>query len=225
MSSILIVDDEPLIRDLVRQYLEFDNHIVTEASDGAQAVSLASSNEFDMIVMDVMMPKMDGITAMRRIREFSDLPIILLTAKNEEYDKIMGFDLGADDYVSKPFSPRELLSRIKVILKRVGSKDSIASTKIYSHKGIVFNPISYSMTVDGKPCELTPKEFELFAYFVANKGIALTREKLLKDLWGYNFGADTRTVDTHVKMLRNSLGAYRDLIKTVWGIGYRYDEA
>lgn len=225
MSKILVVDDEARIRDMIRQYLEFDKYTVTEAEDGAIALSLVKSRQFDLVILDVMMPNMDGITAMRNIRAFSEIPIILLTAKTEEYDKVLGFDLGADDYVSKPFSPRELLSRIKAVLKRTMSKDSSQSaSEIYRHKGIVFNPASYSLTVDGVKAELTPKEFDLLAYFIQHKNVVLTREVLLKDIWGYNFGADTRTVDTHVKMLRNNLGAYREFIKTIWGVGYRYDE-
>lgn len=226
MSNILIVDDEARIRDMIKQYLEFDKHTVTEADDGTTALALVKSRQFDMIILDVMMPNMDGITTMRNIRTFSEVPIILLTAKTEEYDKILGFDLGADDYVSKPFSPRELLSRIKAVLKRSGSNETTSShQENYTFKGINFNPTSYSLIVDGVKAELTPKEFELFSYFIQHKNIVLTREVLLKDLWGYNFGADTRTVDTHVKMLRNNLGAYRELIKTVWGVGYRYDES
>lgn len=226
MSNILIVDDEARIRDMIKQYLEFDKHTVTEADDGTTALALVKSRQFDMIILDVMMPNMDGITTMRNIRTFSEVPIILLTAKTEEYDKILGFDLGADDYVSKPFSPRELLSRIKAVLKRSGSNETTSShQENYTFKGINFNPTSYSLIVDGVKAELTPKEFELFSYFIQHKNIVLTREVLLKDLWGYNFGADTRTVDTHVKMLRNNLGTYRELIKTVWGVGYRYDES
>lgn len=222
MEKILLVDDENGIRDIIKQYLSFEGYAYTEASNGQQAIDLFFSDTFDLVVMDVMMPFMDGITALRLIREKSDVPVLLLTAKGEEYDKVFAFDLGADDYVVKPFSPKELMARIRAILKR--SKKENAQDDVYSYKELTVNPISYEVKIKQNRLTLTPKEFELLVYFIKNKGSVVTRETLLNDLWGYDFLGDSRTVDTHVKMLRNNLGEYRDLIKTVWGVGYRYDE-
>lgn len=224
MARILVVDDEERIRDIIKQYLKFDGFEYGEAVNGQQAVELFFKEDFDLVIMDVMMPFMDGITALRMIREKSQKPVILLTAKGEEYDKVFGFDLGADDYVVKPFSPKELLARIRAVLKRTGAKEE-KKQPVYTYKSLMINPISYEVQVDNQKLSLTPKEFELLNYFVNNKGIVLTRENLLNEIWGYDFYGDSRTVDTHIKMLRNSLGEYRDLIKTVWGVGYRYDEA
>lgn len=221
MDKILIVDDESGIRDIIKQYLAFDGFEYAEAQNGQQAVDMFLSGSFALIVMDVMMPFLDGISAMRIIREKSTVPIILLTAKGEEYDKVFGFDLGADDYIVKPFSPKELLARIKAVLKRISKP---VQTDIYSFKGLSLNPTSYEVKVDNVKLLLTPKEFELLLFFVQNKGSVVTREQLLTAIWGYDFYGDTRTVDTHIKMLRNNLGEYRDLIKTVWGVGYRFDE-
>ena len=223
MARVLIVDDEDRIRDLVKQYLKFEGYEYSEAAKGQQAVELFQKQPCELIVMDVMMPFMDGISALRMIRESSPVPVILLTAKGEDYDKVLGLELGADDYVVKPFSPKELMARIKAVLKRTGAPESHREQH-YTYKGLEINPVSYEARIDGEKLTLTPKEFELLSYFVNNRGVVLTRENLLNEIWGYDFYGDSRTVDTHIKMLRNSLGQYRDLIKTVWGVGYRYDE-
>lgn len=223
MSKILVVDDEARIRDIIKQYLKFEGFEYDEACNGQQAVEMFNKEEFDLVIMDVMMPFVDGITALRMIREKSSKPVILLTAKGEEYDKVFGFDLGADDYVVKPFSPKELIARIKAVLKRTQTEIE-PKGQIYNYKNLYINPISYEARVNGQKLNLTPKEFELLVYFTNNKGIVLTRENLLNEIWGYDFYGDSRTVDTHIKMLRNNLAEYRELIKTVWGVGYRYDE-
>lgn len=223
MANILVVDDEERIRDLIKQYLKFEGYEYDEASNGQQAVEMFNKHQFDLIIMDVMMPFVDGISALRMIREKSKIPVILLTAKGEEYDKIFGFDLGADDYVVKPFSPKELMARIRAVLKRTQTVKEV-SDKVYIYKDLYINHVSYEARIKGEKLSLTPKEFELLLYFTNNKGVVLTRENLLNEIWGYDFYGDSRTVDTHIKMLRNNLGEYRDLIKTVWGVGYRYDE-
>ena len=221
-NNILIVDDEDGIRDIIKQYLKFEGYTFDEAANGKDAVDMFFAQKFDLVVMDVMMPFIDGISALRMIREKSNTPVILLTAKGEEYDKIFGFDLGADDYMVKPFSPKELMSRIKAVLKRVVKPE--IKTEIYRFKDLEINPSSYEVKINGDKIPLTPKEFELLLFFIQNKGKALTREDLLTNIWDYGFYGDSRTVDTHIKMLRNNLGDYRDLIKTVWGVGYRYDD-
>jgi len=223
MAKVLVADDEYHIRDIIKRYLTFEGYEFLEASNGQEAVDIFRRESCDLIVMDVMMPGIDGITALRMIRETSAVPVILLTAKGEEYDKVFGFDLGADDYVVKPFSPKELMARIRAVLKRAGGTEE--KPQVYTYRGLRIDPVSYEASIDGRKLNLTPKEFELLNHFVNHKGVVLTREGLLNELWGYDFYGDSRTVDTHVKMLRNSLGEYRSLIKTVWGVGYRYDEA
>ena len=226
MAHVLMVDDEARIRDIVTQYLKFEGYNCDEAANGKQAVEMAEKTAYDLIIMDVMMPFMDGITALRVLRQSSAVPVILLTAKGEEYDKVFGFELGADDYVVKPFSPKELMARVKAILKRTQrSEENAAAQQAYTYKMLTVNPVSYEAYIDGRKLSLTPKEFELLLCFIKNKGAVLTREQLLNEVWGYDFYGDSRTVDTHIKMLRNNLGEYRELIKTVWGVGYRYDEA
>ncbi len=226
MAHVLMVDDEARIRDIVTQYLKFEGYTCDEAANGKQAVEMAEKTAYDLIIMDVMMPFMDGITALRVLRQSSAVPVILLTAKGEEYDKVFGFELGADDYVVKPFSPKELMARVKAILKRTQrSEENAAAQQAYTYKMLTVNPVSYEAYIDGRKLSLTPKEFELLLCFIKNKGAVLTREQLLNEVWGYDFYGDSRTVDTHIKMLRNNLGEYRELIKTVWGVGYRYDEA
>lgn len=222
MAKILVVDDESRIRDIIKQYLQFEGYDFEEAANGQQAVDMFFNQKFDLVVMDVMMPFLDGITVLRMIREKSDAPVILLTAKGEEYDKVFGFDLGADDYMVKPFSPKELMARIRAVLKRTSNTSDKANN--YTYKNLQVNPSSYEAKIGDERLNLTPKEFELLSYFIKNKGTVMTRENLLNEIWGYDFYGDSRTVDTHVKMLRNNLGIYRDLIKTVWGVGYRYDE-
>ena len=224
MAHILMVDDEAGIRDIVMQYLKFEGHTCEEAVNGKQAVEMISNKKFDLVIMDVMMPFMDGITALRTIRLDSSVPVILLTAKVEEYDKVYGFEFGADDYVTKPFSPKELMARVKAILKRTQPKEASADEAVYTYKGLIVNPISHEVSVDGTKLPLKPKEFSLILHFVRNKGVVLSREKLLNEIWGYDFYGDSRTVDTHIKMLRSHLGEYSRLINTVWGVGYRYDE-
>lgn len=223
MSKILVVDDESGIRDIIKQYLEFEKFDLAEASNGQEALDIFNAEKFDLVIMDVMMPYVDGITALRMIRENSNVPVILLTAKGEEYDKVFGFDLGADDYVVKPFSPKELMSRVKAILKRSEPKEG-NKPKVYQYKDLEVNITSHCASIDGQALSLTPKEFEVLVYFIEQKGVVLKREILLNEIWGYDFVGDSRTVDTHIKMLRNNLGKHRDLIKTVWGVGYRYDE-
>lgn len=224
-NNILIVDDESGIRDIIKQYLDFEGYTYNEACNGKQAVDMFFNGSYNLIIMDIMMPFLDGISALRIIREKSNVPVILLTAKSEEYDKVFGFDLGADDYVVKPFSPKELMSRVKAILKRtVVINEVIPTVCVYSFKGIFINSNSHEVSIDGDVVNLTPKEFDLLVLLTSKKGQVFTRENLLHEVWGYEFYGDSRTVDTHIKMLRNNMGNYRGLIKTIWGIGYRYDE-
>lgn len=223
MQKILIVDDEERIRDIISQYVEFEGFEFDEACDGLKAIDKVKQGDFDLVIMDIMMPNCDGISALREIRAFSEIPVILLTAKGEEYDKVFGFDLGADDYVVKPFSPKELMSRIKAILKRT-QKTIEDNDSIYKFKGLEVNPKSYEIKIDNNVITVTPKEFELLNFFINNKNVVITRDTILNKIWGYDFFGDSRTVDTHIKMLRGSLGEYRDLIKTIWGVGYKYEE-
>lgn len=223
MQRILVVDDEAGIRDILRQYLEFEGFEVLEAADGEQAVALTQSEQPSLVLLDVMMPICDGISALRRIRSFSEVPVLLLTAKGEEYDKVFAFDLGADDYVVKPFSPREVISRVKAILKRA-ERAQAPQEEVYRFQTLEVHPKSYEVRIDGKRVDMTPKEFELLVYLMQNKSTVITRDTILNKIWGYDFYGDSRTVDTHIKMLRGSLGKYRELIKTVWGIGYKYEE-
>lgn len=223
MQRILVVDDEDGIRDILRQYLEFEGFSCVEAADGEAAVSIMKSDPVQLILMDIMMPVCDGISALRRIRAFSDVPVILLTAKGEEYDKVFGFDLGADDYVVKPFSPREVMSRVKAVLKRT-DRSHAADAEIYRFRTLEVNQKSYEVRIDGKKIDMTPKEFELLNFLIKNKNTVITRDTILNKIWGYDFFGDSRTVDTHIKMLRSNLGEYRELIKTIWGVGYKYEE-
>ena len=221
-GRILIVDDESGIRDIIKQYLEFEGYAYDEAINGNQAVDLAIKNSYDLIIMDVMMPLLDGISALRIIREKSEVPVIMLTAKAEEYDKVFGFSLGADDYIVKPFSPRELMLRISAVLKR--TKKINKTSEIHTYKNLIVNQTSHEVKINNEIMPLTPKEFDMLVYFINNNGNVATRDELLHSIWGFDFYGDSRTVDTHVKMLRNNLKEYRELIKTVWGVGYRYDE-
>ena len=214
---VLVVDDEKLIRDVIKEYLLLENMEVDEASNGIEAIEKVKSKDFDIIIMDIMMPKMDGYTACREIKKLKDIPFIMLSARGEEYDKLIGFDLGIDDYVNKPFSPKELVARIKAITKR---RDGVSSVSQIA--GIKLDDIAHDVYVDGEKIYLTPKEYDLLKYFIDNKNIALSRENLLSHIWGYDFYGDDRTVDTHVKTLRKHLGKYKDMIVTVRGMGYKF---
>lgn len=221
MQRILVVDDEKMIRNVIKEYAEFDGFEVTEAEDGMEAVEICRREDFDLIVMDIMMPRLDGYSTIKEIRKTKQIPVIMLSARGEEYDKLFGFEIGIDDYVVKPFSPKELLARIKAVLKRTAAKEQ--PMDIIRYEGLEINVTGREVSVDGKPVSLTPKEYDLLFYLVRNKGIALSREKLLEEVWGYDFFGDDRTVDTHIKMLRNSLGEYRKFIKTLRGMGYKFE--
>ena len=225
MSKILVVDDEFRIRQIIRKYAEFEGYEVEEAVDGMQAIQICRQKEFDLIIMDVMMPELDGFSACREIRKFRDTPIIMLSARGEEYDKIHGFELGSDDYVVKPFSPKELMMRVAAVIKRSGGKTEEQKRDVYTFKGLVIDFSARIVTVDGSRVDMTPKEYELLFYMVRNKGLALTRESLISEVWGYDFFGDERTLDTHIKLLRKSLGAYSKCIVTLRGVGYRFEEA
>ena len=219
--KILVVDDESRMRKLVRDFLVKSNYTVIEAEDGAQALDLFfEQNDIALIILDVMMPKMDGWQVCKEIREYSKVPIIMLTAKADERDELQGFELGVDEYISKPFSPKILVARVEAILRRTNqaSKEDILEVG-----GIRIDKAAHSVTVDGEPVELSYKEFELLTYFLENKGIALSREKILNSVWNYDYFGDARTIDTHVKKLRNKLGKKGEYIKTIWGMGYKLE--
>lgn len=226
MYKLLIVDDEIKIREVIREYAEFSGFEVSDASDGMEAVQMCRENDFDIIVMDIMMPKLDGFSACKEIKKFKDIPIILLSARNEEYDKLFGFELGIDDYVTKPFSPKELIARLNAVLTRRNAKLGDADgtdSDLFVYEGLEIDSKARTVIVDGDRKEMTPKEYDLLFYLVKNKNIALSREKLLSDIWGYEFYGDDRTIDTHIKNLRNSLGEYRNLIVTMRGVGYKFE--
>lgn len=215
---VLIVDDEELIREVIKEYLTLENFSVDEASDGKVAISKVENNNYDLVIMDIMMPNMDGYRAIKKIKEIKDIPCIMLSARGEEYDKLIGFDIGIDDYVTKPFSPKELVARVKAVIKR-----SKGEKETYKFGGLVIDDKAHNVFVDEEKIELTPKEYELLKYLVSNINIALSREQLLTNIWGYDFYGDDRTIDTHIKTLRNSLGKYRDCIVTVRGMGYKFE--
>ena len=220
---ILIVDDEINIRGLIRKYAIFEGYQVTEAANGMEAIEMCRNGKFDLIVMDVMMPELDGFSAVREIRKTSDVPVIMLSARGEEYDRLRGFELGVDDYVVKPFSPRELLMRISAILKRVNGTVS-DEPEIVSMGDLHVDFTARRVTIGDTALSLSPKEYELLFYMVRNRGIALTRERLISEVWGYDFYGDDRTLDTHIKLLRKSLGEYAERITTLRGVGYRFEK-
>ena len=222
MYKLLVVDDEPKIREVIREYAEFNCYEVTEAEDGMSAVGLCKLNKYDLVILDIMMPKLDGFTACKEIKKISDVPIIMLSARGEEYDKLFGFELGIDDYIVKPFSPKELMARVNVVLERINSV-SKDNSSVLTFDGLEINIAARTVSVDGKRVELTPKEYDLLFYLIKNKNIALSRDKLLSDIWGYDFFGDDRTIDTHIKNLRNNLGPYRDFIVTLRGVGYKFE--
>ncbi|MGN1334465.1 MAG: response regulator transcription factor, partial [Anaerovoracaceae bacterium] len=218
MYKILVVDDEPKIREVIKEYAEFSGFSVKEAEDGMTAVGLCKLNDYDLIIMDIMMPKLDGFSACKEIKKIKDIPIIMLSARGEEYDKLFGFELGIDDYVVKPFSPKELIARINAVLSRKKGSSAVPQ-QMLKFGGLEINIPARTVTVDGHKVELTPKEYDLLFYLVENRNIALSRDKLLSDIWGYDFFGDDRTIDTHIKNLRNNLGPYRDYIVTLRGVG------
>lgn len=221
MARILIVDDENSIRDIIKEYLDFAGYEYQEAANGLQALELLKNEIFDLIVLDIMMPQMDGISVLKELRKTLDTPVILLTARGNEYDKLIGFDMGADDYMSKPFSPKELLARIKSVLKRTGKGQNQSNRLVF--EDMVIDVSAHKVTIKGKEINLTPKEFELLHCLCKNPNIVFNRSQILSEVWGYDFYGDDRTVDTHIKMLRSNLGEYRSAIKTVWGIGYKFE--
>ena len=220
MAKLLIVDDDIRLRKLVRTYGEVEHYECEEAADGLSALEKLQDSDFDLVILDVMMPGLDGFETLERIRKTSEIPVIMLTARSEEYDKLTGFGLGVDDYVSKPFSPKILVARIEAILRR---RNGVATGEILEADGIRVDKDAHEVTVDGKPVDLSNKEFELLTYFMENKGIALSREKILNNVWNYDYFGDARTIDTHVKKLRSKLGPKGDNIKTIWGMGYKLE--
>lgn len=228
MYHILVVDDESRIRSIIKKYAEFEGHNVTEAADGMEAVHLCRTNEFDIVIMDIMMPELDGFSACREIRKISQIPIIMLSARGEEYDKINGFELGIDDYVVKPFSPKELMLRIEAVMKRITrtSTDAFKKENVVvelDNGGLRADITARLVFIDGERIDMSPKEYDLFFYMLENRNIALSREKLISDVWGYDFYGDVRTLDTHIKLLRKSLGRYASYIVTLRGVGYRFE--
>lgn len=227
MYKILVVDDEEMIRRLIAKYATFEGHTVVEAGDGMEAVRLCREGGYDILILDIMMPELDGFSACREIRKFSDIPIIMLSARGEEYDKINGFGLGVDDYVVKPFSPKELMLRVEAVMKRVRASakqtEDVSANEIVDLGGLKADITARIVYIDGERADMSPKEYELFFYMLKNRNIALSRDKLLSEVWGYDYFGDDRTLDTHIKLLRRSLGKYADYIVTLRGVGYRFD--
>lgn len=215
--KVLIVDDEKLIRDVIKEYCHNENYEVKEAENGIEALDILEKEAIDAIVLDIMMPKMDGYTFFKEMKAQYRIPTIVVSARSDEYDKLMGFDLGIDDYLTKPFSPKELMARIKAITKRYNNE-----LEGFTYKTMMVDFKAHSLIIDGEEIKITLKEYELLKYFINNQGIAITREELLNKIWGYDFFGDDRTVDTHIKMLRSNLGEYRDMITTVRGVGYKF---
>lgn len=224
MSKILVVDDEDKIRLIIRKYAEAENYEVDEAKDGMEALLKVRANNYDLVILDVIMPDMDGFESCRSIRELKKIPVIMISSRNDEQDKIRGFELGIDDYVIKPFSPRELMMRIKVVISRNSRVTVPAEPRdVYTIKGMTVDFTGRSVSIDGKKIDFTPKEYELLFYLVKNRGIALTRDKLINEVWGYDYYGDDRTLDTHIKLIRKNLGEYRKHLVTLRGIGYKFE--
>lgn len=216
--NVLIIDDEFGIREVIKEYCLFEKYNVLEAEDGLQALDIVKSNNIDVIVLDIMMPKLDGFSTFKEIKKIKNIPTIILSARSDEYDKLLGFELGIDDYLTKPFSPKELIARIKVITKRNKNDEDK-----FIYEDLIVDFKGYTIKIDNKDIKVTLKEFEILTYLIKNKNIVVSRETLLSSIWGYDFFGDDRTIDTHMKMLRNNLGKYRDLIKTVRGVGYKFE--
>lgn len=223
MKKILMVDDEADIRRLVRKYAEREGYDVTEAADGLEAVSLCADNDFDIIIMDIMMEDMDGFTACKKIKQSKDIPVIMLSAKGTETDKLFGFEVGVDDFVVKPFSPKELMARINVVIKRHKVNSAPKQENCIAFNGLQIDTLGRTVSINGEKTELTAKEYDLLLYFAKNNGIALTREQILDAVWGYDYFGDDRTVDWQVKLLRNKLGELRGYLKTIRGVGYKFE--
>lgn len=221
MERILIVDDEEKIRTIIKKYAEFEGYEIVEARDGMEAIQICREQDFDVIIMDVMMPELDGFSSCREIRKDKDIPVIMLSARGEEYDKLHGFELGIDDYVVKPFSPKELMMRVKVVISRNKGKEQ--AHDVFAAEGLVVDFTGRTVSIDGKRIDMSPKEYELLFYMVKNRNIALERERLITQVWGYDYYGDDRTLDTHIKLLRNSLGEYRKFLVTLRGVGYRFE--
>lgn len=227
MAKILICDDEPGIRAVLKRYAQFEGHEVCEADDGSKAMKLCENESFDIIIMDVMMPEMDGFSAVREIRKTADTPVIMLTARGEEYDKVIGFEVGVDDYVVKPFSSKEVMLRINAILRRTVKNSAVNPADndhvIFEKEGFKADLTAYKVFIDGVQTEMPPKAYDLLFFLIHNKNIAVSREKILTKVWGYDYYGDDRTLDTHMKILRKSLGGYGRFITTLRGLGYRFD--
>lgn len=223
MNKILVVDDEEKIRLIIRKYAEYDKIKVDEAKDGFEALEMVKAVDYDLVILDIMMPEMDGFEVCKEIKKIKPIPIIMLSARGEEYDKLHGFELGIDDYVVKPFSPKELMMRAKVVMNRNSRNTNRVERDVYTIEGLMVDFTGRFVTIDGERVSMTPKEYELLFYMVKNRGIALTREKLITEIWGFDYYGDDRTLDTHIKLLRSSLGEYRKYLVTLRGVGYRFE--
>ena len=223
MYKLCIVDDEEKIRALIKKYALFEGYEVKEAENGMQAIEMCQREDFDLVVMDIMMPELDGFSACKKIREFSEVPVIMLSARGEEYDKIHGFEIGVDDYIVKPFSPKELMMRVQAVLKRSKASQEIAQKDIMQSEGLKIDFTGRLVYIDEEKIDMSPKEYELLFYMAKNKGVALRREQLLNQVWGYDFYGDDRTLDTHIKLLRRRLRHYSKFIVTLRGVGYRFE--
>ncbi len=223
MAKVLIVDDEPDIVTLIQRYAKREGYEVTSVEDGSEAIEVCRREDFDIIVMDVMMPDTDGFTACRKIREMKDIPVLMLSARGTEYDKLFGFEVGIDDYVTKPFSPKELMARIKVIISRHQSGGTPKSPELLKAGGIEIDKLGHTVSIDGEKIDLTAKEYGILLYLVTNRGIVLSRDQILSEVWGYDYFGDDRTVDWQIKLLRGKLGKYRNSIHTIRGAGYKFE--
>lgn len=224
MSKLLIVDDEINIRELIKKYASFEGYEVFEALDGIEAIEKCKNEDFDIVIMDVMMPELDGFSAVKEIRKTKNIPIIMLSARGEEYDRLHGFDLGIDDYVVKPFSPKELMMRLNAILTRYRANYSVNTNKVYVYEGLKIDYSARIVYVNDERLDMTPKEYDLLTYLIKNENMAIKREELLSKVWGYDFFGDDRTLDTHMKLLRRKLGEYGKNIITLRGVGYRFEK-
>ncbi len=227
MAKLLICDDEPGLRAVIKRYANFEGHEVTEAGDGLEALKLCQTNTFDLIIMDIMMPELDGFSAVKEIRKICHTPVIMLSARGEEYDKVLGFEVGIDDYVVKPFSSKEIMLRVNAILRRT-KPDIVAAPndhkpKIFAQEGLKVDMSAYKVFIDGTLVDMAPKEYDLLFFLIRNKNIAVPRERIMAEVWGFDYYGDDRTLDTHMKLLRKSLGPYAHFIKTIRGLGYRFD--